>query len=83
MLRENNLTSLIIMETPKDADISNSEGGEGYLSDGIIEFGSIERQHDIVVYMQVIKMKATSHSRKKNLIEIGEYGLSVLGPVFE
>ncbi len=71
------------METPKNADISNSDGGEGYLSDGIIEFGSIERQHDIVVYLQVIKMKATSHSRKKNLIEIGEYGLSVLGPVFE
>jgi KaiC/GvpD/RAD55 family RecA-like ATPase len=83
MLRENNLTCFIIMEVPQDSDITNSDGGEGYLSDGIIEFGSIERQHDIVIYMQVIKMKATSHSRKKNLLEIGEYGLSVLGPVFE
>jgi KaiC/GvpD/RAD55 family RecA-like ATPase len=83
MLRENNLTAIIIMETPRGADITASQGGEGYLSDGIIELGSIERQHDIVVYMQVLKMKATSHSRKKNLIEIGEYGLSILGPVFE
>ena len=83
MLRECNLTSFIVMEMPKGSDISSSMGGEGYLSDGIIEFGSIERQHDIVVYMQVLKMKATSHSRKKNLVEISEYGLSILGPVFE
>ena len=83
MLRNYNLTSFIIMETPHNYDIANSEGGEGFLSDGIIEFGSIENPHDVALYMQVQKMKAVSHSRKKHLIEIGEGGLAVLGPIFE
>jgi KaiC/GvpD/RAD55 family RecA-like ATPase len=83
MLRNYNLTSFIIMETPRGYDVANSEGGEGFLSDGIIEFGSMENPHDVAMYMQVLKMKAVSHSRKKHLIEIGEGGLAILGPIFE
>jgi KaiC/GvpD/RAD55 family RecA-like ATPase len=83
MLRENNLTSLIVMETPKYSNIQHSVGSEGFLCDGIIEMGLIETQHDVMLYLQVQKMRATAHSRKKHLIEIGEEGLSVLGPVFE
>jgi KaiC/GvpD/RAD55 family RecA-like ATPase len=82
-LRERNLTSLIVMETPRISNIQGFLGSEWYLADGIIEMGSIETQHDIMLYMQVQKMRATSHSRKKHLIEIGEDGLSILGPVFE
>jgi len=83
MLRNYNLTSFVIMETPRGWDVAKSEGGEGFISDGIIEFGSIENPHDVALYMQVLKMKATSHSRKKHLIEIGENGLAILGPIFE
>lgn len=83
MLRNNNLISFIIMETPRGWDVAKSTGGEGFLSDGIIEFGSIENPHDVALYMQVLKMKAVSHSRKKHLIEIGEGGLAILGPIFE
>ena len=83
MLRNYNLISYIIMETPRGYDVANSEGGEGFLSDGIMEFGSIENPHDVAMYMQVLKMKAVSHSRKKHLIEIGEGGLAILGPIFE
>jgi KaiC/GvpD/RAD55 family RecA-like ATPase len=83
MLRNHNLVSFIIMETPRGWDVSRSDGGEGFLSDGIIEFGAIENPHDVALYMQVLKMKAVSHSRKKHLIEIGESGLAILGPIFE
>lgn len=83
MLRNYNLVAFIIMETPRGYDVANSDGGEGFLSDGIIEFGSMENPHDVTMYMQVLKMKAVSHSRKKHLIEIGEGGLAVLGPIFE
>lgn len=83
MLREHNLTSLIIMETQKDSNISSGMGSEGFLVDGIIEMGNIETQHDIMLYMQITKMRACSHSRKKHLVEITGTGLSVLGPVFE
>lgn len=83
ILREHKLTSVIIMETPKESNIQSSLGSEGFLVDGIIEMGNIETQHDIMLYMQVIKMRACSHSRKKHLVEITDQGLSVLGPVFE
>ena len=64
-------------------DVAKSTGGEGFLSDGIIEFGSIENPHDVALYMQVLKMKAVSHSRKKHLIKIGEGRLTILGPICE
>ncbi len=83
LLRSYNLVSLVIIETPRGWDIARSEGGEGFISDGVIEFGTIENPHDVALYMQIIKMKAVSHSRKKHLIEIGEDGLAVLGPIFE
>ena len=82
-LRSQNLISLIIIETPRDWDIAKSDGGEGFISDGIIEFGSIENPHDVTLYMQILKMKAVSHSRKKHLIEVGDSGLAILGPIFE
>ena len=82
-LRNYNLTTVIIMETPKYSNIPQSVGSEGYLCDGIIEMGLIETQHDVMLYMQVQKMRACKHSRKKHLIEIAEDGLSILGPVFE
>jgi KaiC/GvpD/RAD55 family RecA-like ATPase len=83
MLRENELTSLIVMETPKFSNIQTSVGSEGFLCDGIIELGMIETQHDVMLYMQVVKMRATAHSRKKHLLEITPRGIAVLGPVFE
>jgi KaiC/GvpD/RAD55 family RecA-like ATPase len=83
LLRSYNLISFIILETPRGWDVAHSDGGEGFVSDGIIEFGSIENPHDVALYMQILKMKAVSHSRKKHLLEIGEDGLAVLGPIFE
>lgn len=83
LLRSYDLVSFIILETPRGWDVANSEGGEGFVSDGIIEFGAIENPHDVALYMQILKMKAVSHSRKKHLIEIGEDGLAILGPIFE
>jgi KaiC/GvpD/RAD55 family RecA-like ATPase len=83
MLRSYELPSFLIMETPRGYDVANSEGGEGFLSDGIIEFGTVENPHDVAMYLQIQKMKAVSHSRRKHLIEIGEGGLAVLGPIFE
>ncbi|HHD16776.1 MAG TPA: signal transduction protein [Euryarchaeota archaeon] len=80
-LREYNLTSFIIMETPRFSNIIEGQGSEMFLADGIIEMGPIEHQHDIHLYMQVLKMRSCSHSRKKHLIDIGENGISILSPV--
>jgi KaiC/GvpD/RAD55 family RecA-like ATPase len=83
LIRSYNLVSFLILETPRGYDVANSDGGEGFVSDGIIDFGTVENPHDVALYMQIVKMKAVSHSRKKHLIEIGEDGLAVLGPIFE
>ena len=80
-LREYNLTSFIIMETPRFSNIIEGQGSEMFLADGIIEMGPIEHQHDIHLYMQVLKMRSCHHSRKKHLIDIGENGISILSPV--
>jgi len=80
-LREYNITSFIIMETPRFSNIIEGQGSEMFLADGIIEMGPIEHQHDIHLYMQVVKMRSCHHSRKKHLIDIGENGISILSPV--
>jgi KaiC/GvpD/RAD55 family RecA-like ATPase len=80
-LREYNITSFIIMETPRFSNIIEGQGSEMFLADGIVEMGPIEHQHDIHLYMQVIKMRSCHHSRKKHLIDIGENGISILSPV--
>lgn len=83
MLRDMKLTSFVIMETPKYSNIQQSVGSEGFLADGIIEMGMLETQHEVMLYTQVLKMRSTSHSRRKFLIEITDHGLKILGPAFE
>ena len=84
MLRDMRMTSFIIMEKSRFLDTIFQFGGhETFFSDGIIEMGTIEAYQDIKIYMQVIKMRACAHSRKKYLIEVGDKGLSLLGPTIE
>jgi KaiC/GvpD/RAD55 family RecA-like ATPase len=82
MLRQNNLMSFIIMERAKDGE-SHLLGNEGFLSDGIIVLGMTRRQGKLIRYVQVEKMRAVNHSMEFHAIEIGNGGLSILGPIFE
>jgi KaiC/GvpD/RAD55 family RecA-like ATPase len=84
-LRDKNLTSVLIVEIPQvtRSQLSISKTfSEGFLVDGLIRTGEIESQQDVMLYMQIKKMRATRHSRKKHLMEIGESGISILGPIF-
>jgi KaiC/GvpD/RAD55 family RecA-like ATPase len=83
-LRDKDLTSILIMEIPEltsQAKVLQSFG-EPFLVDGLVRTGEIETQQDVMLYMQIKKMRSTKHSRKKHLIEIGEHGVSILGPIF-
>ncbi len=82
-LREKEITTFSIMEIPEFGKLPDYIGSEGFLVDGIIRTGDIETQHDVMIYMQVKKMRATEHSRKKHLMEISSKGLSILGPIVE
>jgi KaiC/GvpD/RAD55 family RecA-like ATPase len=84
-LREKNLTSILILEVPEftqSPQYTLKPFNEAFMVDGLIRTGEIESQQDVMLYMQIKKMRATRHSRKKHLMEIGENGISILGPMF-
>jgi KaiC/GvpD/RAD55 family RecA-like ATPase len=81
-LREKNLISFIVMERTITGD-AQLLGNEGFLADGIIMLGLERNRGKLVRYLQVEKMRATSHSMEKHAIEVStEGGITVLGPIF-
>ena len=82
MLRNNNLISFIIMERALNGE-SHLLGNEGFLSDGIIVMGLKRKQGRILRYLQVEKMRAISHSMEMHALDVGDNGITVLGPIFE
>lgn len=83
-LRKHDLTSLLIMEMPEFGMVPEYEfsGSESFLVDGLIVTGEVETKQDVLIYLQVKKLRAAIHSRKKHLLEVGDTGLSILGPIF-
>jgi KaiC/GvpD/RAD55 family RecA-like ATPase len=84
-LRNKNITSFIIVEIPAFGQQVpyGVDGSVSFLVDGIIQTGEVEVQQDVMIYMQVKKMRAAIHSRKKHIMEVTEHGLNILGPIFE
>jgi len=60
MLRGNDLTSFLILETCS----SDMESPECFLADGIIELGTVRCKKNVKKYMQIRKMDAANHYRK-------------------
>ena len=83
-LRKHDLTSLLIMEMPEFGMVPEYEfsGSESFLVDGLIVTGEVETKQDVLIFLQVKKLRAAIHSRKKHLLEVGDTGLSILGPIF-
>jgi KaiC/GvpD/RAD55 family RecA-like ATPase len=82
MLRDNELTSLVVMERSADGE-SQILGNEGFLVDGIVMLGLDRSRGKLVRYLQVEKMRAVEHSMEKHAIEIRKGGITVMGPIFE
>lgn len=82
MLRDQNLISLVVMERSQGGE-SQILGNEGFLVDGIVMLGLDRSKRKIVRFVQVEKMRACEHSMEKHLLEVGNGGLVILGPIFE
>src|SRR3989441_1152169 len=82
MLRDNELTSLVVMERAPNGE-SQLLGNEGFLVDGIVMLGLDRSRGKLVRYLQVEKMRSVDHSMEKHAIEVRKGGLTVLGPIFE
>ena len=81
ILRDLNLYSFIIMERSLDSE-SQLLGNEGFLADGIIFLGLKRKQGRLSRFIQIEKMRACNHSMEMHAVEVGEYGISILGPIF-
>src|SRR2546422_2733122 len=82
MLRDNELTCLVVMERAPNGE-SQLLGNEGFLVDGIVVLGLDRSRGKLVRYLQVEKMRSVDHSMEKHAIEVRKGGLTVLGPIFE
>lgn len=59
------------------ADANPSTSIESIICDGVVVLGNYERRSDLLRTMQVLKMKATSHSRAKYVIDLTTCGVLV------
>lgn len=66
-------TTLLLFENLSSAPIDFAE----FVVDGVIELGVIESREDVVRYLQVKKMRGTSHDMNKRAIEIQHNGIIV------
>ncbi len=74
-LRRENLTTFVIVETQ---DVLGYKAGmESYLADGIIELGIRTKENSAKRYVQVKKMRATSHSMDPWILTISNNGMQI------
>jgi len=81
-LRENDLTTTIIMER---IGLTESYAGAEtmlFLVDGVIELGVVETTQNVRRYLQIKKMRAVKHDMEKFVLDVGDNGLMVLGPLY-
>lgn len=84
-LREEGLTSLLIMESAQSrigGQFSQFHQTEHFLADGTIELGMIEGKGGVKRYIQILKMRATKHAMEKHQLTIDENGISIRGPIY-
>jgi circadian clock protein KaiC len=59
------------------ADANPSTSLESIIADGVIVLGNFERRTDLLRTLQVLKMKATNHSRAKYVIDLTRCGVLI------
>ena len=81
-LRDEGLTSFLIMESPQSGISGHFAQSQHFLADGTIELGMIEGKGGVKRYIQILKMRATKHAMEKHQIIIKDNGINILGPIY-
>ncbi len=68
-------TSLLVAETGPAGDGFSRGGVEEAIADGVIVTGNLERRGDLLRTLQVVKMRGTSHSRAKYVLDLTTAGV--------
>jgi len=84
-MRKIGITAFVIFERPDTVSTSQSTTGtEGYIADGVIELDMKLSQDEAIRFLRVRKMRATRHSMKQHIFEIGDSGIRIVeGRVFD
>lgn len=73
ILESLNCTTILIFE---NQDLTQPDFME-FVVDGVVELGVIETREDVVRYVQVKKMRGTSHDMNKRAMEIQDSGIFI------
>ncbi len=68
-------TSLLVSEISPAEERYSLFGVEEAIADGIIFMGNLERRGDLLRTLQVVKMRGTSHSRAKYVLDLTHCGV--------
>jgi KaiC/GvpD/RAD55 family RecA-like ATPase len=70
-------TTILISEITSATENAHwsSFGVEEAIADGIVVMGDVERMGHLLRFLQVVKMRGTSHSRAKHAIELTPLGV--------
>ncbi len=75
-------TTLLVSELLPSAAGYSQYGVEEAIADGIILMGNLERRGDLLRTIQVIKMRGTTHSRAKYVLDLTPIGI-LLAPLLK
>lgn len=81
-LAKEDCTGLLVSEVPAGSDIYSPYGVEEAVSDGVVLLGNLERQGDLLRTLQVVKMRGTTHSRAKYILDLTSAGV-LLAPLLK
>ncbi len=70
-------TTILVSELLPSAAGYSQYGVEEAIADGIILMGNLERQGDLLRTIQVIKMRGTTHSRAKYVLDLTPIGVLI------
>lgn len=75
-------TALLVSEVPAGAHVYSPYGVEEAVVDGVVLLGNLERRGDLLRTLQVVKMRGTTHSRAKYILELTSCGV-LLAPLLK
>jgi circadian clock protein KaiC len=77
-LSEAGCTTLLVSEIAPDEKRYSSFGVEEAVADGIIVLGNVEQRGYLLRTLHVVKMRGTTHSRSRFVIDLTPYGIIIV-----
>lgn len=77
-LSEAGCTAILVSEIAPDEKRYSSFGVEEAVADGIIVLGNVEQRGYLLRTLHVVKMRGTTHSRSRYVIDLTPYGIIIV-----